>query len=227
MKNESISFKINAAQSAIQDQAVGSDVIRLEPSQIEELANVLSRDFHTSAAFQYLIPDEHARFHILEVFFCDAIRASQSHGEIQTTRNIDGGALWIYPESRWALGEMMRTAFSWTSDKAGQLNLTDWVNLLQYLDAIHQRLAGELHLYLLALGIDPSRPRNKVGEMLLEPTLRRADSQALACYLETFNEGDLSFYKKYGFRIAGSGQIPGGGPDFWAMIRAPHGPSTN
>jgi hypothetical protein len=42
----------------------------------------------------------------------------------------------------------------------------------------------------------------------------------MPCYLETFSEKRLAFYKNYGFRITGAGRIPGGGPNFWAMTRA-------
>ena len=55
----------------------------------------------------------------------------------------------------------------------------------------------------------------------IEPILERADSSGLPCYLETFNDKNLSFYKDEGFRIAAAGNIPHGGLDFWAMIREP------
>jgi hypothetical protein len=227
MKSETISYKLNADPAALEFQLASRDVICLEPSQLEKLATILSSDFYTGAAFRYLIPDDHARFRILKAFFSDVLHASQLHGEIHTTQNIDGAALWIHPGSSWTHGEMMRTASNWTSNPSIQLNVADWLNLTECLDAVHQRVAGKLHWHLLAFGVDLMCDRNKIGETLLEPTLLRADSQALACYLETFNERDLPFYKTYGFRIAGSGQIPGGGPDVWAMIRAPHGYSAN
>jgi hypothetical protein len=50
--------------------------------------------------------------------------------------------------------------------------------------------------------------------------MARADLDRLPCYIETFNEKDLSFYENLGFRVEGAGEIRGG-PSFWAMIRAP------
>jgi hypothetical protein len=45
-------------------------------------------------------------------------------------------------------------------------------------------------------------------------------SEGIPCYVETFNERDLAFFR-HSFRIAGGGHIPRGGPDFWALIRPP------
>lgn len=59
-----------------------------------------------------------------------------------------------------------------------------------------------------------------MSEALIEPVLSRADSTGMPCYLETFSEKRLSFYKDFGFRITGAGRIPDEGPNFWAMTRA-------
>jgi GNAT superfamily N-acetyltransferase len=83
-----------------------------------------------------------------------------------------------------------------------------------------RRLAPEFHWYLMALGVEPSKQRKGLGTRLIEPILACADSSGLPCYLETFNERNLAFYGRQGFRIAAAGNLPGG-PDFWAMIRAP------
>ena len=67
-------------------------------------------------------------------------------------------------------------------------------------------------------GVKPSIGDRAIGAALLEPVLSRADSSGLSCYLETFQETDLSFYESCGFRVQGAGQIPGGGPNFWALM---------
>jgi len=78
-----------------------------------------------------------------------------------------------------------------------------------HLDKVHQRLIPGRHWYLLALGVEPSVEKERLCATLLEPILSRADAQGLPCYAETFNPKDLSFYKRLGFRIAGSGKSVG------------------
>jgi hypothetical protein len=73
----------------------------------------------------------------------------------------------------------------------------------------------------MTLGMESAQDWNCIGRRLIKPVLARADSGGVPCYLETFNEKDLPFYKTHGFRIIAAGGIPGGGPDFWAMVRPP------
>jgi hypothetical protein len=95
-----------------------------------------------------------------------------------------------------------------------------------HLNEIRRRLLGQQHWYLLALGVVAPLEKESARARLIEPLLSRADLDGQPCYLETFNEKDLAFYKRHGFRIAGSGKIPKFGPDFWALIRKPQSPSV-
>jgi len=95
------------------------------------------------------------------------------------------------------------------------------MNSVAHLDEVHQRLVRGPHWHLLAVGMEPTKQKRKIGGTLLEPLLLRADSDALPCYVEVFNEKYLPFFKRHGFRIMGCGKIPRGGPDFWAMERTP------
>src|SRR5262249_61589018 len=78
----------------------------LDTSQIDLLANVLSRSFHDNPNFVYMIPDEGTRRTLSPWFFRSAIRATQLYGEIYTTETIDGGALWFRSEESRAGNEI-------------------------------------------------------------------------------------------------------------------------
>jgi hypothetical protein len=206
---------------AVEERNQFSTVVPLEPSQAELLATVLSGACYSEPHFAYIIPDEQERHRFLPSFFCGAIRASQSYGEIYITQGVDGGALWIGPGNGLTLRRMMRTGLTSISLQSGWINLRRCMNLAVHLDEVHQRLVSGPHWRLLVLAGEPSKEYATVGGTLIEPLLSRADSDDLPCYLETFNERNLPFYKRHGFRIVGGGKIPRGGPDFWAMIRTP------
>jgi len=82
-------------------------------------------------------------------------------------------------------------------------------------------LAGGPHWYLIAHGMEQSKQEGSFTPTLLEPVLSKADGQGLPCYLETFCERNVPFYEACGFRVQGAGRFPRGGPNFWAMMRAP------
>jgi hypothetical protein len=193
--------------------------VRLEPSQTEVLATALSRALYDEPQFLYLIPDEQARLRLLPSFFRTAIRACHLNGEAYTTRGVDGGALWIGPESETRLAKIMQWGFESTRLQWEWENHKRCINLGTYLDGVRQRLVRGPHWYLLTLGVEPSK-QNEKGT-LIEPVLARASLEGLPCYVDTLNEESLPFYERHGFRIAGGGRIPEGGPDFWAMIRTP------
>ena len=88
-------------------------------------------------------------------------------------------------------------------------------------EAIRKRLAGGPHWYLIAHGMQQSKQEGSFTPTLLEPVLSKADGQGLPCYLETFCERNVPFYEACGFRVQGAGRFPRGGPNFWAMMRAP------
>jgi len=205
----------------IEDGNQFSRVVPLEPSQTHVLATVLSRAFYDQANFRYIIPNEQSRLDLLTGLFRVAILASQLYGEIYTTQAVDGGALWIRSGTGLPLRQMMRGGFPSRHLHWKSSDLRRYMNSVAHLDEVHQRLVRGPHWHLLAVGMEPTKQKRKIGGTLLEPLLLRADSDALPCYVEVFNEKYLPFFKRHGFRIMGCGKIPRGGPDFWAMERTP------
>src|SRR5262249_55481426 len=151
-----------------------------------------------------------------------AIPTSRLCGETYITRNVDGGALWICPGAELTVADVARKGISTLPFKLSRSNITRWINVSSYLESVRRQLADKLHWYLLAAGTEPSISGNLIRRTLIAPVLATADWDLRSCYVETFNEKDLPFYKQNGFEIAGAGRIPHGGPSFWALIRPPH-----
>jgi len=198
--------------------------IRMPVSQAQCLESVLSRAFQNDPGATYVLPDEAARRGVLPWFFRSvAIRASQFCGEIYTTKHVDGGALWICPGRMSVFAQIARAEMQATPFNLEPSSFRRWTSLRTHLEGVHQQLAEGPHWYLLALGVEPSKEVKGISGVLIEPVLSRADSDGLPCYVETFDETLLPFYEEWGFQIAGAGQIPKGGPNFWALVRAPIG----
>jgi len=196
--------------------------VRIRTSQIELLGSVLTQAFYNDPAVTYILPDARVRRAILSWFFTSvAIRTSRLCGEIYTTVNVDGGALWICPGVELTIGQAVRTEMLSLPFKLDRSSISRWIDVNGYLESVRRRLAGKPHWYLIALGTQPSIPGNAIRGGLMAPVLATADWDLQSCYVETFNERDLAFYEQYGFQIAGAGQIPKSGPNFWALIRRP------
>jgi hypothetical protein len=214
---------LGLASSARLDETHYWSPVQGEISQVEFLAAVLTQAFHNEPRIAYILPEEVARRSVLPWFFRSvASRASQFCGEIYTTATPDGGILWISPGRQSTFARIMRTEMQAANFNLPRATFRRGVNLWTHLERVHRRLAKGPHWYLAALGARSLNTVKAMSGALLEPVLARADRDRLPCYVEIFHESSLPFYGECGFQIAGAGQVPRGGPSFWAMIRTPH-----
>ena len=81
----------------------------------------------------------------------------------------------------------------------------------------------EPHYYLAVLGTDPRHQGKGLGSAAISPTIARADSEGVACYLESSKEDNLAFYHRHGFEVTGTFDLDeGNGPRLWLMWRKPN-----
>jgi hypothetical protein len=193
----------------------------IDASQFE-LATVLSLSVQNEPQFKYMIPDEQARHMVLPWFFRSvAIPLTRLCGQVLSTEAMDGGALWISPGCPFSFERMLRSEMPALPIKLGWAGVKRCLKVGAQLDWVRHRLTRGRHWYLMGFGVEPSKESEAVRGALIEPVLAQADSDALPCYVETFLERTLPFYEAHGFRVEGAGNIPDGGPNFWAMIRTP------
>ena len=201
----------------VQKPILPEPAMPLAPAQAGRLAQVLAGALHDEPRFTYVAPDETVRPSIVRHFVSEAIDAGRLYGEIYTTSTVRGGALWIRPGKQfWPLLQRARTAVPYEIGPAGLRRL---IKLGRSVEQVRQRLAAQPHWYLLLLGAEAGCAP-AVCQTLIAPVLARADANRFPCYVETFREGELQSLHGHGFRIEGGARIPGG-PDFWAMVRAP------
>jgi GNAT superfamily N-acetyltransferase len=197
--------------------------MRLQDGQVTEAAEALARAFFDDPMTVYMMPDEAQRRDILPSFMQAGSRICLPHGEVYTTPGVVlGSANWLPPgktevtEDALAASGAMEVLGRVGEEGAGRFGA-----LMAQLGDLHAAAVSPDHWYLLLLGVDPSRQGQGIGGSLIEPILRRADSEGRHCYLETMKPRNVTFYQKHGFDVVIEGDTADGGLHFWTMRRTP------
>ena len=180
------------------------------------MAGLLARAFHDDPLTAWLYPGARSRERHTRRFFTVRLRQLQPQGEIYTTDDRAGAALWTLPH-RWR--EDTREVLMLVPTLPGILpRLPRVMRVMSHIEARHPATP---HLYLSVLGTEPARQGAGVGSALLRCGLERCDRDGLPAYLESSRERNVAFYARHGFRVQERLELPSGAPPLWLMWREP------
>jgi ribosomal protein S18 acetylase RimI-like enzyme len=197
-------------------------VIRMTWDHLERAAAAVGRAFLDYPLFPYAVPDETRRLRATTALYGGIMRCCLAEGEVYTTPEVEGSASWLPPHQPFPTCGMMTRAgmlrvplrFGWTGFR--RLHAYDEVA-----QRLHRQFARDAHWYLWAIGVDPPRQAKGLGARLMHPVLSRADSQGVACYLETHKELNVHLYERHGFQVVAAEEVVGHPGRVWAMRRPP------
>lgn len=182
---------------------------------IHSTAEALADGFHDDEIWTWLLPRRWQLRRVLPRYYEAIIRRVFAPREAAwTTTDGAGGALWFPPgTAELNLGEQLRTGLTLLPEGAGSLRKgARWERL------IHDNLPREPHWRLNSLAVRTSAQRQGIGSALIEPGLRLAEVDGVACYLETQRRANIPFYRRFGFEEIGEISLPGS-PPAWRMLR--------
>jgi GNAT superfamily N-acetyltransferase len=192
-----------------------ADVRPATKADVPALAQALSRAFHDDPVMQYLFKPAKQSEGSRQFFVSTATRDLE-HGEVWTTDDIAGGALWSAPDN-WRLGGRELVGLLPMVVRAFGLGLPRALRTLSTIEKVHPK---EPHWYLGVLGTSPDRQGKGVGSALLGPVLEKCDREGIPAYLESSKEANLAFYARHGFEVTSEVKLPDG-PTVWPMWREP------
>jgi ribosomal protein S18 acetylase RimI-like enzyme len=195
-------------------------IVQLEVAQTGQAAKLLARAFHNDPLYELAMPEENRRAEVLAWLFDRVVCYSLLYGEVYTTSAVEGVTCWLPPGGTpLTLGRIVRSGLYATPLKMGLAVYRRFDAYMSYADKLHKHYAPKPHWYLWVIGVAPSSQGRGIGGRLLDrlPVIAREDEAV--CYLETEVEGNLRFYEKHGFKVAGEGVVPKLGLHVWAMLR--------
>jgi len=201
----------------------------LEPDEISLAAKTLAASFDDDPLFCYMLPKPGQRRRWLDLIMTAALTAGFPEGHVVTTDDgPGGGAMAVIPPGRYPLpsSRLRRAVF-----RARMLRtlVTPTYRLLRggigMLDAMETMHITEPHYYLQVIGVHPEAKGRGIGGALVRHVVALADTDTAPVYLETSNQVNLGFYRRFGFEVVEEFRCPGGGPMNWTMMRPAAEPS--
>jgi GNAT superfamily N-acetyltransferase len=180
------------------------------------MARVLARSFHEDPLTRWLYPREASRDRHVERSFRMSLRRLAPQGQLYTTSDHAGAALWALP-GQWR--EDLRQSVQ-TLALLPPL-LPRLVRTMRAMTRIELAHPLQKHFYLSVLGTAPDRRRQGIGSALIQPVLDLCDAERAPAYLETATEENVGFYARHGFEVQRRLELPGGAPPLWLLWREP------
>jgi len=186
-------------------------------AEVPKVAAIYADAFVTDPVFRFLCPGRLRQKGRLRTVFETELElyVLRNGGTVWTTSGF-GGAVAELPPGRW---EMPTTA---TGREALRLLRAYRTRLPRALNAqkeLAKRHLSEPHFYVRTVGVRTALQGQGFGSMLMQPTLKRADSAGLPTYIEASSERSAALYERLGFVHLGVFDLPDGGPPVWPMRR--------
>jgi GNAT superfamily N-acetyltransferase len=193
-------------------------------THLDEAASVAARAFQTDPFFEFLSPRPLLRARGLGLYWRAVIsnlgEKAVLKGAWDAGGQLLGVAAWV-PPGGWPppIGAQLRQSAG--AFRALALRPPAFVAGTKYLLAIDKVHPHEDVWYLALLVVDPSSQRLGLGALLQRPMLEEADADGLDCYLETQNDDNLPYYRRFGYEVVDELRPVRKGPPLWTMRRPP------
>ncbi len=186
-------------------------LLRTADQRSDQLGLALARAFSRAPDYSYILSGHPDKLAALAWFFGRfAARLALRCGEIHVSKDCDAGILVFRPDqapSPWTLLRAGLLAFprrfGWRATwRAFALGLR--------MEKRRLELAPRSHWYVLAVGVAPQKQGRGIGYDLLRRIIGRAESEGVACYLETFEDDLAAGYERRGFSVLKDENLPNG-----------------
>jgi ribosomal protein S18 acetylase RimI-like enzyme len=197
-------------------QSHPAKIVRADETDAAAIITILSTGFLNDPVSRWLFPDDDARERLHPEFFGPIVQMALEDGEIYTTEDRSGTALWLpvtaHHEDQPGLGELYEPILG--ADYAKRIAAFDERSTDNHPD-------HEYHFYLPFIAVRPQFFDQGIGTALLRDRLAALDSQGLPTYLEASNRDSARLYERLGYkRLDRTTDMPGG-PSLYPMWRNP------
>lgn len=190
------------------------DIVPLKPGDAKLVGRVIEDGFAHDPICNWVFNNNNAALYPFFSMLCGDHYLREGFGN--TTAKEEGVALWVAPYKN--------------KDTGGWSNFKSMLMMARYGGMTGLKRGGALtksipkktpepFYYLFLLSTTQAERGKGLGGRLIEPGLARIDDESADSYLESSNEKNLSFYRRYGYEIIKEIQPMPDSPRMWIMLR--------
>jgi len=191
---------------------------RANDADVPALARLFAAAFANDPVFDWIARRGAKRAAGLERFFFWVLKArAVPFGEVWMAEDCGTAAAWLPPDAPASPGgffEQLRLLPMFVR-LCGIPRLGRGSAMAEAMEKHHPK---DPHFYLSFIGVAPRLQGMGLGSAILEATIRRADAQGWAAYLENSNPKNTRLYERHGF-VARPSIAPRGAPPLLPMWR--------
>ncbi len=160
--------------------------------------DILSKSFDDNQSINYIVKQDSKRKKRIEGLMGYCFEICMAKGQIFMSDDDKACALILHPEKKMGAIKEMLLELKLAIDSIG---VTRSFKVLKREKLIKQNHPKEPFYYLWFVGVTPDEQGNGIGSSLIEKVFQKYDEETRPFYLETSAVKNLSWYKKYGFKI--------------------------
>lgn len=195
------------------------------PDEVDQAARPLAESHFDDPGMTAFFPDPAVRPRALREVFgltvADAVPFGQVHVAAAEEGRIVGTAAWLPPGAFPPQGARRGLRSLPYLARIFRLSPRTFRLFMAFSMAAARQARGQGAWFLAGLGVDPAAQRTGIGAGLLQPVLAQADAADQPCLLNTQNEANLAYYRRFGFEVTVDAWRAGNGPVCWTMRRPP------
>ena len=198
-------------------QSRPTKIVRADKKDAAAIITILSTGFQNDPVSRWIFPDDDARERLHPDFFRPFVEMALEDGEIYTTEDLSGAALWFpVTASEHAdqpgMGELYEPILG--ADYANRIAAFDERSTANHPDHAD-------HWYLPFIAVRPQFFGQGIGTAILRDRLTELDSEGIATYLEASNPDSARLYERLGYKRQEKTTDMPDGPSLYPMWRDP------
>jgi len=130
-----------------------------------------------------------------------------------------GVAVWSQPLAPGREAQRKSAKLEFLQRQMGTASATRYERIADFMSRQSDALVDASAWYLSIVGILPAWQNRGLGSALITPLLEQADRAGVPTFLETFTPRNEPFYRRLGYRVAGSFFEPTIGATYSLMLR--------